>query len=177
MPSRDDGRYVEFVAAVQERLRRTAYLMIGDWAAAADVTQEALLRVYVAWPRLEHGDGLPAYARRALVSAVIDHHRKHKRRERDEAHAAVAEAVDDGTTVRAERELLMTALRALPERQRACVVLRYFEDLSVADTAEALRCSAGTVKSQTSHGIAALRREFERLGLPELTATSTGDAR
>jgi len=174
MAARDDGRYVEFVAASQERLRRTAYLMCGDWSTAADVTQEALLRVYVAWPRLETGDGLPTYARRALVSALIDHQRKNASRRKREDRVRLPDLVGDGTTDRADRAVLMQALRAVPPRQRACIVLRYFEDLCVADTAAALRCSEGTVKSQTSSGISALRRELERLGLPDLATATLG---
>jgi RNA polymerase sigma-70 factor (sigma-E family) len=172
--TRDDARYVEFVAAVQERLRRTAYLMCGDWATAADVTQEALLRVYVAWPRLERGAGLPTYARRALVSALTDHQRQNGNRRKREDRVRVPATVEDGSSDRADRAVLVQALRAVPQRQRACIVLRYFEDLSVADTSAALGCSEGTVKSQTSSGIAALRRELERLGLPDLAAATTG---
>ena len=76
MAARNDAEYVAFVEAVQDRLRRTAYLMTGDWTLAADITQDALIKVYVAWPRLERSDGMAAYARTAVVSASIDHHRK-----------------------------------------------------------------------------------------------------
>ncbi len=165
MGRRDDSQYAEFVAAYQHRLRGSAYLMTGDWATAADVTQEALIRLYVAWPRLEKKDGgLASYAHRALHSAVVDQHRKHSRREKNEDRAPRATSVGDGTEEHAEREVLVQALKALPERQRACVVLRYFEDLSVADTAAALKCSIGTIKSQTSHGLRALKAELTRLG-------------
>jgi RNA polymerase sigma-70 factor (sigma-E family) len=161
---RDDEQYVDFVNASQHRLRRTAYLLTGDWQLAADVTQEALLRVYVAWPRIERAGGLPTYARRALVSATIDQRRRPWRRE--EPTAIDVDRTDDSRIDEAvsDREMLLAALRRLPARQRACVVLRYFDQLSVEETAQAMRCSPGTVKSQTSRGLDALRDIFEEHG-------------
>lgn len=167
--ARDDAAYIDFAESVQDRLRRTAYLMTGDWALAADVTQEALIRVYVAWPRLERGGGLASYARRAVVSAAIDAQRKRARRPEVLVASYQEHGLADGAADRAERALVVQALRRVPERQRACIVLRYYEDLSVAETAAVLKCSQGTVKSQTSHGIAALKRELARLGMPEPT--------
>lgn len=161
---RDDEQYVDFVNASQQRLRRTAYLMTGDWQLAADATQEALLRVYVAWPRLERAGGLPTYARRALVSAVIDQRRRPWRREEP---AEIDHAVPDRDRIEdhvSDREMLLAGLRALPPRQRACVVLRYFDQMSVDETADAMRCSPGTVKSQTSRGLDSLRAIFEEHG-------------
>jgi RNA polymerase sigma-70 factor (sigma-E family) len=158
VPRRDDAAYVEFVAASQQRLRRSAYLMTGDWAAAADATQEALVRVYVAWPRLERNGGLPTYARRALVSSVIDASRRRSTRERYEDRAPGDTVAPDPSGDVVDRRVLMEALAELPQRQRACVVLRYFDDLSVTDTAHALGCSEGTVKSQTSKAIGRLRQ-------------------
>jgi RNA polymerase sigma-70 factor (sigma-E family) len=161
---RDDEQYVDFVNASQQRLRRSAYLLTGDWQLAADVTQEALLRVYVAWPRLERAGGLPTYARRALVSAAIDQRRRPWRRE--EPTEIGVDRPDDSRfdDQLSDREVLLAALRQLPTRQRACVVLRYFDQLSVDETAEAMRCSPGTVKSQTSRGIDTLRGIFEEHG-------------
>lgn len=158
MPRRDDVAYVEFVTASQQRLRRSAYLMTGDWQAAADAVQEALVRVYVAWPRLQRGGGLPTYARRALVSAVIDAHRRSSTRQKYEDRVPVEAQRADHADQYVEHDVLLGALSGLADRQRACVVLRYFDDLSVADTADALGCSQGTVKSQTSKALAHLRR-------------------
>jgi len=76
MGRRDESEFLAFAAACREQLRRTAYLMCGDWDRASDLTQEALIRVYVAWPRLERHDGLLAYARKAVVSAAVDHGRR-----------------------------------------------------------------------------------------------------
>lgn len=158
MPRRDDVAYVEFVTASQQRLRRSAYLMTGDWQVAADAVQEALVRVYVAWPRLQRSGGLPTYARRALVSAVVDAHRRSSTREKYEDRVPIEAERADHADGYVERAVLMDALAGLATRQRACVVLRYFDDLTVADTAEALGCTEGTVKSQTSKAFDHLRR-------------------
>jgi RNA polymerase sigma-70 factor (sigma-E family) len=157
VPRRDDAAYVEFVASSQQRLRRSAYLMTGDWQSAADVTQEALIRVYVAWPRLQRSGGLPTYARRALVSAFVDAHRRTATRKKHEDRVRVEVERTDHADHLLDREVLLEALSGLAPRQRACVVLRFFDDLTVADTAQALGCSEGTVKSQTSKALGHLR--------------------
>ena len=137
--------------------------MCGDWDRAADITQEAMIRVYVAWPRLEQGHGLRAYARRAVMSVAIEQARKRSSREVPTASWA-NELVDDATDQVADRLLLMTALAELPARQRACVVLRFYDDLSVEAVAETLGCRTGTVKSQTARGLDALRAAYTRHG-------------
>ena len=162
MGRRDDEEYVAFATAAQPQLRRTAYLLCGDWHRASDLAQEALIRVYVAWPRLQRAEGLHAYARKALVSAAIDHSRKRSNKE-----LPVAEHDDQGhadfTGHLASRDVLMTALRELGPRQRACVVLRYFEDLPVTEVAHVLGCTEGTVKSQTSRALDSLRHSLADL--------------
>lgn len=165
MAARDDAEYVEFVAAQQDRLRRTAFLMTGDWGLADDVTQEALIKLYVAWPRIERAGGLASYARSAVVSVAIDMARKRNRRPEAALEDHHDPGLDDGSSARAERGMVVAALRMVPPRQRACIVLRYFEDMTVAETAAALRCSEGNVKSQTAHGIATLRRELVAQGM------------
>lgn len=164
MTTRDDARFADFVAARQQRLRRAAYLLTGDREAAADVTQEALIRLYVAWPRLDPEQGLVSYAHRALMSAVIDASRRRGTRERYERRVATTESVADGTEQQAVRDAVVRALAAVPVRQRMAVVLRYYDELSVAETAAAMRCSPGTVKSQTARGLEALRLELARHG-------------
>ncbi|MFL6134155.1 MAG: SigE family RNA polymerase sigma factor [Nocardioidaceae bacterium] len=158
---RDEDAFVEFAEVARGHLRRTAYLMCGDWDRASDHVQEGLIRVYVAWPRLTRAGREYAYARKAVVSVVLDHSRRRSSTEvpaepdRDlPSDQDVAESV-------ALRAALMSALGDLPLRQRACVVLRYFDDLSVTDTAAVLGCSEGTVKSQTSRALVALRSTFE----------------
>jgi RNA polymerase sigma-70 factor (sigma-E family) len=157
----DEAAFVEFAQAVRGQLRRTAYLMCGDWDQASDHVQEALIRVYVAWPRLTRAGREHAYARKAVVSAFLDQARRRSSTE-------VAREPDPGTPSGQDvaesvtaRAALMAALADLPPRQRACVVLRYFEDLSVADTATVLGCTEGTVKSQTSRALSSLRSRFD----------------
>ena len=163
MARRDDSEFAVFVLASGPALRRTAYLMCGDWDRAADITQEALIRLYSAWPRLDHERGVNAYARRAVASVAIDHSRRRSSREAPTLEL-VDTTVDDGTAQLADRDLLLTALAELPPRQRACVVLRYYEDLSVETVAETLGCRTGTVKSQTARGLEALRAAYARHG-------------
>ncbi|RYP85217.1 SigE family RNA polymerase sigma factor [Nocardioides guangzhouensis] len=173
MRRRDDQEFADFAVAARPRLRRTAYLLSGDWELAADLAQEALVRVYVAWPRLHRaGEGVHAYARRCAVSAWIDWTRKRSNRELPTS----AEVLDRGQVEGpaeplAVRDELMGALRELGPRQRACVVLRYYDDLGVADTARVLGCTEGTVKSQTAKALASLRRHLE---LRDLVAAAEG---
>ncbi|MBS2939252.1 SigE family RNA polymerase sigma factor [Nocardioides sp. J2M5] len=158
---RDEAAFVEFAESVRDRLRRTAYLLCGDWDRASDLVQEGLIRVYVRWPRLVRRGGELSYARKAVVSAYLDQVRRRSSTERPrEDDHTVASDEDVATTV-ATRRALVAALEQLPPRQRACVVLRYFEDLSVEQTAAVLGCTEGTVKSQTSRGLFSLRSMFE----------------
>jgi RNA polymerase sigma-70 factor (sigma-E family) len=168
---RDDEEYVEFVRAVARSLRRTAYLLCGDWQRAEDAVQDALVRVYVAWPRLDRSGGLHSYAHRALVSSALDEAKRPWRR-RETPTAAVAESSVPGDTLAEldDRWVVLTALAHLPPRQRACVVLRYYEDRPVDDVARVLGCTSGTVKSQTARGLDALRRRLAETGTVELTA-------
>lgn len=163
-----DEAFTEFAAASRARLRRTAYLLCGDWDRASDHVQEGLVRVYVAWPRLVRHGGEHAYARKAVVSAFLDSARRRSSTELPVAEHPGGAARDDVASAVADRAALMDALGRLPERQRACVVLRYFEDLDVRATAVALGCSEGTVKSQTSRALASLRAMFEDASRDEL---------
>jgi len=163
MAGRDDSEFAAFARSAGPGLRRTAYLMCGDWERAADITQEALIRVYMAWPRLDRERGVHAYARRAAASAAIDQGRKRSSREVPTLDLVDA-TIEDSTGRVDDRELLLRALADLPGRQRACVVLRYYEDLGVEEVAAALGCRAGTVKSQTARGLAALRAAYARHG-------------
>jgi RNA polymerase sigma-70 factor (sigma-E family) len=160
---REQGEFVTFAEACRPALRRTAYLLCGDWERAADITQEALIRVYLAWSRLDQDRGLRAYARRAVVSVAVEQARKLSSHEVPVARTGDA-PVDDPTGPVADRLLLLAALAELPARQRACVVLRFYEDLSVEAVADALGCRPGTVKSQTARGLDALRVAYARHG-------------
>lgn len=150
---REFRAYFEARVAV---MRRTAYLLCGDWHRAEDLAQTALAKLYVAWPRIHRNGMVDAYARKIVVRAAIDDSRRWFRRSetamRDvpDIVASAMPGVDDMIDVR-------RALASLPPGQRAAVVLRYWEDLPVAETALALGCSEGTVKSQAAKGLAALR--------------------
>ena len=163
-----DAAFTDFAAASRTRLRSTAYLLCGDWDRASDHVQEGLIRVYVAWPRLVRHGGELAYARKAVVSAFLDSARRRSSTERPSSEHPDRPSGEDVATAVADRAALMAALARLPERQRACVVLRYFEELDVRETAAAMRCSEGTVKSQTSRALASLRAMFEDASRDEL---------
>jgi len=163
-----DADFSEFAAAAHGRLRNTAYLLCGDWERAADHVQEGLIRVYVAWPRLVRRGGELAYARKAVVSAFLDASRKRSSTERPAEPDTERPSGEDVARHVSDRAALMAALARLPQRQRACVVLRYFEELDVRETAAALRCSEGTVKSQTSRALASLRSVFTGSPVGEL---------
>jgi RNA polymerase sigma-70 factor (sigma-E family) len=161
MARRDAGEFTSFVLGSQPALRRTAYLMCGDWALASDFVQEAYIRVYRHWPRLRGEAEARSYARKALVSVVID-----AKRRRSSTEVPVGEIHDHGGPDASERsvdrELLTRCLTQVPARQRACVVLRYYDDLSVVEVASVLGISEGTVKSQTARGLDALQAAFAR---------------
>ena len=146
-----------FVAASSTQLLRTAYLLCGDREHAEDLVQTTLLRTARRW----HAARLQpqAYARHVLVNLVKDRWRDLGRQPAEVQLSGTADvAIELGEPdLPIDRDQIVAALATLPDGQRAVVVLRYFDDLSVDDTAAALRCSAGTVKSQTSRALAALR--------------------
>ncbi len=153
---RNDG-FDEFVARWSGRLLRSAYLLTGDRGLAEDLVQDVYERLYVAWPRVVDP---AAYAHRALTRQAMNRWRTRSRRVAEAALGAEHDPPDhraDATEALNERAVVVSALRTLPARQRAVVVLRYFADLSEADTAAAMGCSVGTVKSQTSRALARLR--------------------
>jgi RNA polymerase sigma-70 factor (sigma-E family) len=170
-----DEEFAAFAAASLADLRRTAYLLCADWHKAEDAAQEALIRVYRSWHRVQRREGLLAYARKATVRIVIDESRRPWRRERPAGDRRPDPGSPGPETATVERDAMVRALATLPPRRRACVVLRYYHDLSVAETARALGCSEGTVKSQTS---AALRSLRPLLGeaVDAVDAVETGNA-
>jgi RNA polymerase sigma-70 factor (sigma-E family) len=148
-----DREFGEFVDARALVMRRTAYLLCGDWHRAEDIVQVALIKLYVAWSRVRK-DSLDAYARKILVRAAIDETRRgFFQRERTVDAVPERAAPED----QAADPDLRQALAALPPGQRAVVVLRYWEDLSITETARILGRTEGTVKSQAAKGLAALR--------------------
>ena len=151
--------FEEFVQACSPRLFRTALLLAGqDRAAAEDLLQLALERAYRHWARVCHSGDPERYVQRILANASNDRWRQAARRpERLLRPGEAGPLAQDQSDAVAERDFLMRALATLPPRQRTVLVLRYFNDLSEAETADALGCSVGTVKSQASRGLARLR--------------------
>jgi len=152
-----DAREAAFTAFVRLRgdaLARTAYFLAGDRHLAEDLVQTALAETYVRWTSI---DDPAAYARRALVSANAAWWRRRSASEVPVRTTPDVPGPDDTAAV-AEREPIVAALRELPARQRTALVLRFYDDLSEADTAAAMNCSVGTVKRHTARGLARLRR-------------------
>jgi RNA polymerase sigma-70 factor (sigma-E family) len=153
-----DGQFDAFVDRRYGSLLRTAYLLTGDRGAAEDLVQTALLETYRRWDRLDDRHDPVGYVRRVLVTTQTSWARRFSFRERVVAEFDEA-AVEDASPV--ERVHLVRALGTLPARMRAVLVLRFYEDLTEAATAAALGCSVGTVKSQTSRGLARLRTHLD----------------
>ncbi|QSR28148.1 SigE family RNA polymerase sigma factor [Nocardioides aromaticivorans] len=150
-----EAAYVEFATSRRDQLRRIAYGMCGDWHQADDLTQTALVKLYVAWPRITRHGTEDAYARKVLLNVAIDASRRPARREvpTDRLPDLAAPA---GVGVE-DRGSLVAALQQLSAQQRATVLLRHWLGLSVTETAAELGISEGTVKSHTSRGLSALR--------------------
>jgi RNA polymerase sigma-70 factor (sigma-E family) len=150
-----DQEFTEYISARLSTLRRLAYLLCQDRDRTDDLVQAAITRLYVHWGRARAVDHLDAYARTILVRVYLSERRSTWATRVDLSRelpdkAAVPEDRDDALDLR-------VALAALPPRQRATLVLRFYCDLTVEQTAAHLGCSAGTVKSQTAKGLQALR--------------------
>jgi RNA polymerase sigma-70 factor (sigma-E family) len=159
--SEADRRFQEFVAGRSVALRRLAFLLCSDWHLAEDLVQSALTRAYGAWRRVERSDDVDAYVRRILVNLATD--RWHKRRRLGEHVGAAGDRPASGDAMAEidQRDELVRFLDQLPAKQRAVLVLRFFEDLSTEATADLLGISTGTVKSHTSRGLTKLRELTE----------------
>jgi RNA polymerase sigma-70 factor (sigma-E family) len=158
-----DREYVEFVSAAGGALRRTAFLVCGDWHRADDVVQDSLVKLYRSWAKLDRQGNALAYARRVVINTALDSGRRSWRREVPTADLPYYQMLPgDHAHQQAARDELLTALGVLAPRQRACVVLRYYEDLSVEQTAQILGCSEGTVRSQSARGLETLRNAIDQ---------------
>jgi RNA polymerase sigma-70 factor (sigma-E family) len=154
--SADLAAFSEYAHARAATLFRTAYLMVGDHQLAQDLLQEALVKTLMAWPRLHDRHDLEAYTRRIIVTTSISWRRRRSFHERPvEAlpERPDPDPADDVVT----HDAVLAALRLVPPRQRAAIVLRYYQDLTERQTAEAMGCSVGAVKSQVSAGLQRLR--------------------
>jgi RNA polymerase sigma-70 factor (sigma-E family) len=159
-----DEEYVEYVRARLPALKRLAYLLCGDDHRADDLVQESATKLYVRWRDARKAANLDSYVRAIVIRTHIDDSRRPWYRvrlfgqppEQARAHSSGPE----------DRAVLRAALAALPAGQRAVLVLRFLCDLPVSEVGELLGCSPGTVKSQTSHGLANVRQALSRLGYP-----------
>ncbi|MGY0004992.1 SigE family RNA polymerase sigma factor [Micromonospora sp. I033] len=159
MRAEDETEYVEYVTARIPVLHRTAYLLCGDAHQADDIVQTTLTKLYRHWRRAAGADNTDAYVRRMLVRTYLDDRRGGWSRirlmsETPDRPAAGASPIED-------RQAVRDLLAGLPPAQRAVLTLRFACDLSVAEVAGLLGCSAGNVKSHTSRGLAALRRRLD----------------
>ncbi|WP_200303954.1 SigE family RNA polymerase sigma factor [Streptomyces adelaidensis] len=156
-----EREFREFAEARQAQLRRSAYLLCGDWYQAQDLTQTVLMKLYAAWGRVRRDGNVDAYSRTILTRTFIDQQRKGGWREEP-----MSEPPHQSTTVPAAPELHMMMREALMElspRYRAVLVLRFWEDWTVEQTAHALRVTPGTVKSQSARGLTRLRAIVENM--------------
>jgi RNA polymerase sigma-70 factor (sigma-E family) len=160
-----DAEYLDYVHGRIPTLRRVAYLLSGDEHQADDLVQETITKLYARWPRISRTENVDAYVHSMMVRAFLDEKRRGWWKVRlfgspPDRAGEVHDEAENRIAVRA-------ALTQVPPRQQAVLVLRFLCDLPVSDVARILGCSAGTVKSQTSHGLAALRKILgERLPAP-----------
>jgi RNA polymerase sigma-70 factor (sigma-E family) len=168
MRQSDEESFRRFAVEHAARLRRSAYLYCGDWHLAEDLMQSTFIKIYRSWSRVQKDESLANYSRTVLLRTWLDEKRRPWRRS-EQSEAAVPEHLDDSRGPADSpdrlwaRDLVHQGLLRLPPRQRAVLVLRYFDDLSVAEAARVMGCAEGTVKSQTAHGLRALRASVSAL--------------
>lgn len=163
MSSRDD-EFGEFMRNRASLLHQSAYLLCGDWHLAHDLVQDTLVKAYRHWPRVRRADSPDAYVRRILLNEARGRWRRRDRvvpvlRFPEGREPVAPDAIDEVT----RRAGLLQALLALPYRQRATIILRYLEGMSERETAAALGCSEGTVKSQSARALGTLRDFLDRM--------------
>lgn len=162
MTPQQEAEFREYVEARRSALLRTAFLMCGDWHRAEDAVQTSLIKLYGKWSRTRQ-ETADAYTRQIITRVLIDEARRSRFR-RELSYAAPPD-VPAAPGAHDERLAAVSVLAQLPPRQRATLVLRFWEDLSVEATARMLRCSTGTVKSQTARGLQTLRDLYENADL------------
>jgi RNA polymerase sigma-70 factor (sigma-E family) len=156
----DDPVFRDYVRSRSRALLRTAYLLTGNAADAEDLVQSALAKTYVAWDRIEDRGALDGYVRRAMVNTHISWWRR-RRLDEYPTDEIPDQAVVDHSVSNEMQETLRRAIDRLPQRMRAAVMLRYYDDMSEAEVAEVLGVSLGTVKSTVSRAMAKLRIDAE----------------
>ena len=163
MTAQSDREFVDFATAEAPGLRQTAYLLCRDWHLAQDLSQTTLTKMYVHWKRITRDTSPRAYSRKVLLRAFLDHQRRRS------SHEVILDELPDAAAVVATTDLRMTLIEALghlPPRDRAIVVLRYWEDQGIETVADALGVSVATVKAQSARSLTRLR---ELLGRDVLT--------
>jgi RNA polymerase sigma-70 factor (sigma-E family) len=156
----DDPEFRDYVRSRSRALLRTAYLLTGNVADAEDLVQSALAKTYLAWDRIEDRGALDGYVRRAIVNTHISWWRR-RRLEEYPTDEIPDQAVIDHSVSSELQESLRRAIDRLPQRMRAAVMLRYYDDMTEAEVAEVLGVSLGTVKSTVSRAVAKLRIDAE----------------
>jgi RNA polymerase sigma-70 factor (sigma-E family) len=156
--ARRDAEFAEYFAANFDGARRIGYALCGDWVEAEELAQAAFVRVYARWSAV-HMATAGAYLRTVVTRLFLDSRRRGRARERSTAE--LPELPVEAPLGRVEeRMVLVAALQAVSPRQRAVLVLRFLQDMSIEQVAEVMNCSAGTVKSQTARGLEALRGDY-----------------
>lgn len=171
----DVTAFSEFVEARSSSLFRTAYLMVGDHQLAQDLLQEALVKTLIAWPRLQDRANVEPYTRRIIVTTSISWRRRRSFHERPSSTLPESSG-PDAAEATVTHDAVVAALLTVPPRQRAAIVLRYYQDLTETQTAEVMGCSVGAVKSQVSAGLkrlrGSLRQDFDESVTGERETTS-----
>jgi RNA polymerase sigma-70 factor (sigma-E family) len=150
-----DAEFTRYAEAATPRLLRFAHQLCGDPEQAQELVQAALVKTWLSWRRIRNEDPT-SYVRKVIVNTHLSVWRKLRR----EAPGPVPELAQDADESAGERDRLRRALGALPPRQRAVIVMRWFEGMSEREVAEALGCSVGSVKSQSSRGAMTLRAQL-----------------
>ena len=157
-----DEAFAVYFAARSDAMRRTAYLLCGDWHQAEDLVQVAFTKLYLAWHRVSRHEALDAYVRQTLIRTFLDERRRGWSRRERTSDVPADRALPAVTPE--DRLVVLQALASVPPGQRAVLVLRYWEDLSIEDTAAILGCAPGTVKSQAAKGLQTLRELLTPIG-------------
>jgi RNA polymerase sigma-70 factor (sigma-E family) len=154
----EEAAFREYATARSPSLLRTAYLLCGDWQRAEDIVSTAVTKLYVSWARASRVEHLDAYTRQIVVRTYLDERRRPWRREHPSEFLPESAAASEGPAADTARRVdLRRQLARMPGRQRVVLVLRFYEDLSVEQTAALLGCSTGAVKALTTRALTALR--------------------
>ncbi|SDN28369.1 SigE family RNA polymerase sigma factor [Allokutzneria albata] len=156
--TRRDDEFAEFFSARFDFARRIAYALCGNWSEAEELAQNAFVKIYAHWRRVR-SETADAYLRTVLTRTFLDTKRRGRAREEPTESPPDRPVVQDTGAIE-DRPALLAALQKVPPRQRAVIVLRFIQDLSVEQVADVLGCTTGTVKSQTSRGLQALRQAY-----------------